>query len=170
MGEHGWATSEELRSYLQTNNMSIAANGVVYTMNEKGFIPTILEKWFQERVDYKNLKKKFEKEGDADKAEYYDRLQLVTKILLNSFYGVLGNAGFRFFDPDNAVAITSTGQQLIKFTADIGNKYYTKELKEYTLELEDGRQITLYGNQKVQTKNRGEVFVNELQENDDILI
>jgi DNA polymerase elongation subunit (family B) len=130
MGEQGWATSEELRTYLQDNQMSIAANGVVYTMADKGFIPTILEKWFQERVDYKNLKKKFEKEGDADKAEYYDRLQLVTKILLNSFYGVLGNAGFRFFDPDNAVAITSTGQQLIKFTADIGNKYYTRELGE----------------------------------------
>ena len=32
--------------------------------------------------------------------------------------------------PDNAVAITSTGQQLIKFTADIGNKFYTKELKK----------------------------------------
>jgi hypothetical protein len=130
MGSQGWATSEELRTYLQDNQMSIAANGVVYTMADKGFIPTILEKWFQERVDYKNLKKKFEKEGDADKAEYYDRLQLVTKILLNSFYGVLGNAGFRFFDPDNAVAITSTGQQLIKFTADIGNKYYTRELGE----------------------------------------
>ena len=55
-------------------------------------------------------------------------MQLVTKILLNSFYGVLGNPSFRFFDPDNATAITSTGQQLIKFTADIGNKFYSNEL------------------------------------------
>ena len=49
---------------------------------------------------------------------------------MNSFYGVLGNPSFRFFDPDNAVAITSTGQQLIKFTADIGNKFYTRELNQ----------------------------------------
>lgn len=126
----GWATAAELRQYLNDNKYSIAANGVVYDTTKKGFIPSILEKWFAERVEYKNLKKKYEKEGDAAKAEYFDRLQLVTKILLNSFYGVLGNAGFRFFDPDNAVAITSTGQQLIKFTADIGNQYYKKELGE----------------------------------------
>jgi DNA polymerase elongation subunit (family B) len=132
----GWATADELRDYLKENQYSIAANGVVYDTKTKGFIPSILEKWFAERVDYKNLKKKYEKEGDAEKAEYFDRLQLVTKILLNSFYGVLGNAGFRFFDPDNAVAITSTGQQLIKFTADIGNQYYKKELgveKDYCI-------------------------------------
>lgn len=132
----GWATAAELREYLKENNYSIAANGVVYDTSKKGFIPSILDKWFDERVEYKNLKKKYEKEGDAAKAEYFDRLQLVTKILLNSFYGVLGNPGFRFFDPDNAVAITSTGQQLIKFTADIGNQYYKKELgveKDYCI-------------------------------------
>lgn len=132
----GWATAAELREYLKENKYSIAANGVVYDTTKKGFIPSILDKWFDERVEYKNLKKKYEKEGDAAKAEYFDRLQLVTKILLNSFYGVLGNPGFRFFDPDNAVAITSTGQQLIKFTADIGNQYYKKELgveKDYCI-------------------------------------
>jgi DNA polymerase elongation subunit (family B) len=129
-GWNEWKDSDELRSYLESNQYSIAANGVVYDTKISGFLPSILNKWFDERVEYKNLRKKYEKEGDEAKAEYYDRMQLVTKILLNSFYGVLGNPGFRFFDPDNATAITSTGQQLIKFTADIGNQYYTKELGE----------------------------------------
>jgi DNA polymerase elongation subunit (family B) len=129
-GWNGWETTDELQKYLNDNEYSIAANGVVYDTKIKGFLPSILDKWFNERVEYKNLRKKYEKEGDEAKAEYYDRMQLVTKILLNSFYGVLGNPGFRFFDPDNATAITSTGQQLIKFTADIGNQYYTKELQE----------------------------------------
>lgn len=129
-GWNGWETTEDLQKYLNDNQYSIAANGVIYDTKIKGFLPSILDKWFNERVEYKNLRKKYEKEGDDDKAEYYDRMQLVTKILLNSFYGVLGNPGFRFFDPDNATAITSTGQQLIKFTADIGNQYYTKELQE----------------------------------------
>jgi len=137
MGEDaGWESPVALRSYLTENKYSIAANGVVYDTKEKGFISSILEKWFAERVEYKNLRKKYEAEGDEAKAEYFDRLQLVTKILLNSFYGVLGNPTFRFNDPDNAVAITSTGQQLIKFTADIGNQFYTKELgkkKDYCI-------------------------------------
>ena len=128
-GWNGWETAEELRNYLVKNKYSIAANGVVYDTQIKGFLPTILDTWFNERVEYKNLRKDYEKKGDEAKAEYYDRMQLVTKILLNSFYGVLGNPGFRFFDPDNAVGITSTGQQLIKFTADIGNQYYKKELQ-----------------------------------------
>ena len=125
---NGWETSHDLREYLESNKYSIAANGVVYDTQIKGFLPSILDNWFNERVEYKNLRKKYEKEGNEAKAEYYDRMQLVTKILLNSFYGVLGNPSFRFFDPDNATAITSTGQQLIKFTADIGNKFYATEL------------------------------------------
>jgi DNA polymerase elongation subunit (family B) len=133
---NGWETSQDLRKYLESNKYSIAANGVVYDTQIKGFLPSILDKWFNERVEYKNLRKKYEKEGDEAKAEYFDRMQLVTKILLNSFYGVLGNPSFRFFDPDNAIAITSTGQQLIKFTADIGNQFYFKELgkkKDYNI-------------------------------------
>jgi len=135
-GWNGWEDSTALRGYLEKNSYSIAANGVVYNTTINGFLPSILRKWFDERVEFKNLKKQYEKQGDAAKAEYYDRMQLVTKILLNSFYGVLGTPGFRFFDPDNAVAITSTGQQLIKFTADIGNQYYKKELgadKDYCI-------------------------------------
>ena len=130
MDKDGWESPQALRAYLLENKYSIAANGVVYDTKQKGFISSILEKWFDERVEYKNLRKKYEAQGDHAKAEYFDRLQSVTKILLNSFYGVLGNPTFRFNDPDNAVAITSTGQQLIKFTADIGNKFYTRELKE----------------------------------------
>lgn len=135
-GWNGWEDSTALRGYLEKNSYSIAANGVVYNTTINGFLPSILRKWFDERVEFKNLKKQYEKQGDDAKAEYYDRMQLVTKILLNSFYGVLGTPGFRFFDPDNAVAITSTGQQLIKFTADIGNQYYKKELgvdKDYCI-------------------------------------
>jgi DNA polymerase elongation subunit (family B) len=129
-GWNGWEDSHELQNYLHKNLYSIAANGVVYDTKIDGFLPSILRKWFDERVEFKNLRKQYEKTGDLAKAEYYDRMQLVTKILLNSFYGVLGNPGFRFFDPDNAVAVTSTGQQLIKFTADIGNQYYKNELKD----------------------------------------
>ena len=135
-GWNGWEDTAALKKYLDENDYSIAANGVIYDKKLNGFLPTILDNWFNERVEYKNLRKKYEKEGNKEQAEYFDRMQLVTKILLNSFYGVLGNPTFRFFDPDNAVAITSTGQQLIKFTADIGNKFYENELgvkKDYNI-------------------------------------
>jgi DNA polymerase elongation subunit (family B) len=53
---------------------------------------------------------------------------LVQKILLNSLYGVLGLPAFRFYDVDNATAVTTTGQTVIKSTADMGNIKYNKEL------------------------------------------
>jgi DNA polymerase elongation subunit (family B) len=53
---------------------------------------------------------------------------LVQKILLNSLYGVLGRPAFRFYDIDNAEAVTTTGQTVIKSTADMANLKYNKEL------------------------------------------
>jgi DNA polymerase elongation subunit (family B) len=53
---------------------------------------------------------------------------LVQKILLNSLYGVLGLPAFRFYDVDNAEAVTTTGQTVIKSSADMGNIKYNKEL------------------------------------------
>jgi DNA polymerase elongation subunit (family B) len=53
---------------------------------------------------------------------------LVQKILLNSLYGVLGLPAFRFYDIDNAEAVTLTGQTVIKSTAEMANIKYNKEL------------------------------------------
>ena len=53
---------------------------------------------------------------------------MVQKILLNSLYGVLGLPAFRFYDVDNAEAVTTTGQTVIKSSADMGNIKYNKEL------------------------------------------
>jgi len=120
--------TNELLDYLQTTKYAIASNGVLYKTDKAGLIPSILDRWFSERVEYKNLRKKFEKEGDDAKVAYFDQMQYTTKILLNSMYGVLGAQTFRFFDIDNAEAVTTTGQQLIKSTGDFGSKFYNDEL------------------------------------------
>ena len=88
-------------------------------------MPTILEKWFDERVKFKNKRDEFEV-GSED-YKFYDALQLTQKVLLNSFYGVLGLKTFRFHDLDNAGAITATGQSVIKFSAHVINSYYKNE-------------------------------------------
>ena len=109
--------------------MSISSNGVLYDLTQKGVIPAILEKWFNERVEYRKLAKKYGQEGDDELHGYFDRRQLVQKILLNSLYGVLGLTVFRFYDIDNAEGTTTTGQKLIQFTETIANSYYNKILK-----------------------------------------
>tara|TARA_Y100001936_G_scaffold236173_1_gene265155 strand:- start:337 stop:2838 length:2502 start_codon:yes stop_codon:yes gene_type:complete len=122
--------SDELRKILSNNKVAISSNGVLYRNDKKGLIPSILEKWFDERVEYKKLMKKYGDEGDKEQYEYFGKRQLVQKIILNSLYGVLGLPVFRFYDVDNAEATTTTGVELIKFTEKMGNYYYNKELDE----------------------------------------
>lgn len=116
-------TKEELHTFLKDNAYSIGSNGAVYVTKHKGLIPSILETWFSERLEYKALMKKYATDGNSQKADYFDQLQYTTKILLNSMYGVLGLRSFRFFDLDNAEAVTLTGQDVLKFADIMGNKW-----------------------------------------------
>jgi DNA polymerase elongation subunit (family B) len=117
--------AQDIRTWLTDNAYTVASNGAVYRTDIKGFLPTILEKWFDERVEFKD--KRDEYEVGTEMYKFYDALQLTQKVLLNSFYGVLGLKTFRFHDLDNAGAITATGQSVIKFSAKVINAHYAKE-------------------------------------------
>jgi DNA polymerase elongation subunit (family B) len=82
------------------------------------------------------------KEGNKEQADYYDRRQHVQKILLNSIYGVLGLPIFRFYDLDNALAVTATGQDVIKTSAKFLSSQYVKrgvspKSENYTIEYKE---------------------------------
>ena len=121
-------TKENLKRYLDESKYAVSSNGVLYRTDEIGCIPGILDIWFKKRVEYKNEMKKYGKAGNKEKYAFFHKRQLVQKILLNSLYGVLGLPAFRFYDLDNATAVTTTGQTVIKSTADMANIKYNKEL------------------------------------------
>ena len=117
---------EKFLKFIEKNKYSVAANGVLYRTDKVGVIPEILSVWFDKRVEYKDLMKKYGKEGNDEQYKFYGKRQLVQKIMLNSLYGVLGLPSFRFYDVDNAEATTITGQTVIKTTELIANQYYSK--------------------------------------------
>ena len=118
--------AQNIKQWLIDNNYSVASNGTVYRNDKRGFLPTILEKWFDERVIFKDKRDTFE--VGSEEYKFYDAMQLTQKVLLNSFYGVLGLKTFRFHDLDNAGAITAVGQSIIKFSARVINNQYQREL------------------------------------------
>lgn len=130
-------TRDNLEKFLSESKYSVSSNGVLYRNDIVGCIPGILDLWFNKRVEYKDLMKKYGKAGDQEKYSFYQKRQLVQKILLNSLYGVLGLPAFRFYDIDNAEAVTTTGQTVIKSTADMANIKYNTELgtedKDYNI-------------------------------------
>lgn len=110
-------------------DISIAANGVIYRKDKRGLIPSILETWFDQRKEYRQLAKKYAEEKNDSKFEYFNRRQYIQKVMLNTVYGTLGLPIFRFYDRDNAEGITTTGQQLIMFSQKMTNYFYNKELR-----------------------------------------
>jgi DNA polymerase elongation subunit (family B) len=119
-------TYKQLNTFFAENNLSVSANGVVYDQKKIGCIPDILKKWFAERVEYKNKMKEASDSGDKAATAFWKRRQQVQKILLNSLYGVLGLPIFRFYDLDNASAVTLTGQEIIKTSAKFVNARFNK--------------------------------------------
>lgn len=117
---------KEFDNLLEKNNFSISANGVLYDQNKKGCIPEILKLWFSQRVEFKNKMKEASSAGDKEGEIFWKRRQQVQKILLNSLYGVIGLKIFRFYDRDNAEAITLSGQAIIKSSAKYVNSIFNK--------------------------------------------
>ena len=121
---------EQFKKLINDSKLSIASNGVLYYKETTGVIPEILVKWFDERKDMRKMAKKYHEQGDESMYEFYEQRQKVQKVLLNSIYGVLGLPIFRFYDKDNASAVTITGQDIIKTANKAINQYYKRVLNE----------------------------------------
>jgi DNA polymerase elongation subunit (family B) len=128
--------AEEFRKLLEEEKLSISSNGVIYVTGQQGVLPKILENWFTQRKEMRALSKKYHDEGNKELEEYYDRKQYSWKIMLNSMYGALGLPVFRFYDVDNAAAVTATGVTIIQTTGKLINQYYqniTKTDDDYVI-------------------------------------
>lgn len=119
-----------------------AANGVMFSKNKQGFLPALMEKMYNDRVEYKKKMIAAKKELESTPKEEtekrrkltneiakYHNLQLAKKIQLNSAYGALGNEWFRWFNFDMAEAITTSGQLSIRWVEKSINKYLNSLLK-----------------------------------------
>ena len=69
---------------------------------------------------------KFAINAVAAKVEYFNTLQLGSKLFINSVYGVFGTEFFNLFNEDIAESITLQGQDLIKFSVEEINKYFSE--------------------------------------------
>lgn len=141
-------TRDEFKKLLKDGNYSISSNGMMYIQSKLGIIPNILTHWFDERKKMRKMAKQYADEKNWEKYEFYDQRQKVQKILLNSAYGTLGLPSFRFFNKDNAAAVTLTGQDIIKTTSKVINKYYSNIIgKRYRVTYDDGSVEILYEHQ-----------------------
>ena len=92
-----------IEGMLQEPEKGIAGFHDAYFHREQHFLPGIIEDLWQER--------------DEAKRNQDSAVSQAIKIIMNSFYGILGSNGCRFFDARLASAITERGHDIIQRTA-----------------------------------------------------
>ncbi len=97
-------------SRLLADEDTIKTPGGYKFSSSKNFLPDFISRLMEQRSQAKI-------KGDK-------QLSQAIKILMNSFYGVMGSYGCRFYHPDLPAAITSTGHFLL-----LGSKDYLRDKK-----------------------------------------
>lgn len=120
-------TADEWREELVKRKWAVSGFGTVFNQDKKGIIPSILETWYNTRMKYQKLKKEAQADGNKTLASYYDRLQYVYKIKLNSLYGALTNQYFRFYDLRMGESTTGTGRGILRHQCAKVNELMTGE-------------------------------------------
>ena len=127
--------AEEINFELYKDN-AVCANGAMYRRDKRGFLPELMQKYYDERVIYKNrmikAKKSYEKNPSKSLEKEIARcnnIQMAKKISLNSAYGAIGNQYFRYYKLENAEAITLSGQVSIRWIEDRMNQKINHILK-----------------------------------------
>jgi len=114
---------------VEENDLSISANGVMFNTDRESVLSTILKKWFDERVLYKNKMKKAYQAGDSELGAAYHMKQYTMKILLNSLYGATALGSFRYGNVILSEAITLSGQRIIQESALTANAHMNKVIR-----------------------------------------
>ena len=123
-------------NYLKDKGCTITPNGAMFKIDNQGFLPKIMEKMYNDRVEFKKLefeaKKNYQKTKDPIYAKETSRchnIQWAKKISLNSAYGAIGNQYFRYYNVNQATAITTSGQFVIQYIEKKVNEYMNNVLK-----------------------------------------
>ena len=126
-------------SELKKENVTVTPNGVKFSRDRQGFLPELMEKFYEERKEWKGkmIQYQIENESCKDPARKRELSKLikraynnqqVRKIALNSAYGALANQYFAFFDPNLAEGITTAGQMIIKTAENTINTFLNDTL------------------------------------------
>ena len=116
---------------IETKKLAISANGCMFRTDKESVLSTILQKWFEERVIYKDRMKAAYTAGDKEKGEYNHLMQYTMKILLNSLYGATALPSFRYGMNYSILseAITLSGHRIIQESALCANRHMNKVIR-----------------------------------------
>jgi len=118
------------------DGFTVTPNGARFIKDRQGFLPALMEKFYTDRVKFKqwtlDAKNNYQKSKEPkylNEISKYNNIQMARKIALNSAYGAIGNQYFRYYDTRLATAITTAGQLSIRWIENAVNGYLNKILE-----------------------------------------
>lgn len=108
-GERFVLPAYEVDDMIREQGFTISAYGSIFK-KEQGLIPEVLSLWYTERKQLQKKSREYFAAGDIKNGEYYDMLQTLLKLSLNSTYGAISNVYCRFFSIELAASVTHSGQ------------------------------------------------------------
>jgi DNA polymerase elongation subunit (family B) len=128
---------------LKDRDLTVTANGKFYRKDKQGFLSALMWNMYSDRKKYKKKMLEAEQKYQDNPSPELNReisrnhnMQYALKILLNSAYGAVANQYFRWFEQENAEAITMSGQLSIRWIEKRINDYLNKILstnKDYVV-------------------------------------
>lgn len=127
-----------LKDYIEKNDYIVSINGCMLTQhkNELSFFYEVLKYLIDMRDSYKkkigDIRLELHNNKDMTdeyKSELmvnlnqYNNKQMVVKVIANSIFGIIAMPFFRMYNIDIAKAITSTGQEALKFSVVHTSRY-----------------------------------------------
>ena len=116
--------------------VTLTPNGALFKTDKQGFLPELMQSMYNDRSKFKKLMLEAQQDYENTKdpkllkdISKYNNIQMAKKISLNSVYGAIGNAYFRYYDLLVAEAITTSGQLAIRWIERAVNQYLNKLLK-----------------------------------------
>lgn len=93
----------------------------IYVQNVKGIIPQILEELWGERKKYKKLMKSAKNDTEYN---ILNGIQLAIKVVMNSFYGILGATFGDLSERNIASTVTARGREALQQAKHYAKKWY----------------------------------------------
>ena len=136
---------ESIHESIHKMDLAMAGNGSCYKRSIRGFLPELMQNLYNERKTSKNQMLKLQKEYEKTKDLATDKeiarlstLEQAIKVTLNSGYGAVTNAYFRYFDIRIGEGITKTGQLASQWVSRKLNEFMNKAMKT------DGEDYVIY--------------------------
>lgn len=126
-------------------NCCIAGSGSKFRKEEQGFLPYLMQHYYDGRKKNKKLMLEYQQKlvdepnnkEFARKVVQYNNIQMAMKIILNSAYGATSNQWFLFYNDDIAEAVTLSGQVVIQWAANSLNAFFNNMMgtknKDYVI-------------------------------------